>query len=123
MEGTTKLKACLKGEGCIKGTYYTSEPLPDEMTGKARLLIDAEPNLTGQKFEGTGELTLSNGDEYPLYAKGKYNSNQNETQFQIKGVEESTKGIKIKLKIDEGSDAATFISGKALGQKLKFKQQ
>ena len=91
------------------------------MTGEAVLLINATPDRSGKKLEGTAELTLSNGDEYPLYAKGKYNSKKAEAKFQIKGVEASTKGIKIKLKIEEGTDAATFIRGKALGQKLKYK--
>ena len=90
------------------------------MTGEAVLSIDAELDENDKKLEGTAELTLYNGDEYSLETKGKYNSKKMETQFQLKGVEESTKGIKIKLKIDEGSDAATFIRGKALGQQLKY---
>jgi hypothetical protein len=120
MEGPTKEKECLKGFGCDQETGYDTIDLPDGMTGKARLLIDAEPNLTGQKFEGTGELILSNQDKYPLYFKGKYNSKNDETKFSLKGVDESTKGIKFKLTIDEGSEAATSIKGKVLGQKLIY---
>jgi Zn-dependent metalloprotease len=120
MVGTTKFKACLKGWGCEKDTYYTSVPLPSGMTGKASLLIDAEPNLTGAKFEGTGELTLSNREKYPLYFKGKYNSKKGETKYSLKGVADSIKGIKFKLTIDEGSGDATGIKAKALGQKLIY---
>jgi len=119
--GTDKLKVCQKGGGCKKTDSDVSLDVPDGMTGEAELEIDVESDASGKKLEGTGELTLSNGDEYPLSAKGKYNSNKDETQFQVKGVADSTKGIKFKLKIDEGSDAATFINGKALGQQLKYK--
>ena len=120
MAGQTKLKDCLKGWGCENGESYDSLPLPNGMTGESELGIDVESDASGKKLEGTGELTLSNGDEYPLYAKGKYNSKNNETKFSLKGVADSTKGIKIKLKIDEESNAATFIRGKALGQKLIY---
>jgi len=118
--GTEKMKVCQKGAGCEKTEASVSLDVPDGMTGEAELEIDAELDENGKKLEGTAELTLSNGDEYPLSAKGKYNSNKAETQFQLKGVADSTKGIKIKLKIDEGSEAATFINGKVLGQQLKY---
>ena len=93
---------------------------PLEMTGEAVLLIDVESDVSGKKLEGSGALILSNNDTYNLYTKGKYNSKNNETKLSLKGVADSTKGIKFKLKIDEGSDAATFINGKALGQQLKY---
>jgi hypothetical protein len=118
--GTEKMKVCQKGAGCEKTEASVSLDLPDGMTGEAELEIYVESDESGEKLEGTAELTLSNGDEYPLSAKGKYNSNKEETQFQLKGVADSTKGIKFKLKIDEGSEAATFINGKALGQQLKY---
>ena len=119
--GTMKRKLCAKGSGCEADTSHVSLEVPDGMTGNAVLSIDVEPNKKGKNLKGTAELTLSNDDEYPLYAKGKYNSKKDETQYQLKGVVDSTKGIKFKLKIDEESDAATFISGKALGQQLKYK--
>ena len=90
------------------------------MTGEAELEIDVESDESGKKLEGTGELTLSNGDIYDLYVKGKYNSKKDETKFQIKGVDESTKGIKFKLIINEGSKDMTSIKAKALGQKLIY---
>lgn len=90
-------------------------PLVSFAQGEAVISIDAEMDKNGRKLEGTGELTLSNGDIYDVIVKGKYNSKKDRTTFKIKGVE---KGIKIKLKIDEGSDTATFIKGKAFGQKL-----
>jgi hypothetical protein len=119
--GTEKIKICQKGAGCLKFDISIALNVPDGMTCETILSIDAEPDERGRKLEGTAELTLSNGDEYPLSAKGKYNSKKMETQFQLKGVADSTKGIKFKLKIDEESDAATFINGKALGQQLKYK--
>jgi predicted CXXCH cytochrome family protein len=119
--GTEKMKICQKGAGCEKTEEGVSLDVPDGMTGEAVVSIDATPDENGKKLEGTAELTLSNDDEYPLYAKGKYNSNKDETQFQLKGVDEPAKGIKIKLKIVEESDAVTFINGKALGQQLKYK--
>ena len=118
--GTDKLKVCQKGGGCKKTVSDVSLDVPDGMTGEAELEIDVEPDEKGKKLEGTGELTLSNGDESPLYAKGKYNSKKDETKFTLKGVDASIKAIKLKLKIDEGSGAATDIKAKALGQKLKY---
>ena len=118
--GTEKMKICQKGTGCLKFDVSIAFNVPDGMTCETILSIDATPDGSGKKLEGTAELTLSNGDEYPLYAKGKYNSKKDETQYQLKGVVDSTKGIKLKLKIDEESDAATFINGKALGQKIKY---
>jgi hypothetical protein len=120
MAGKTKLKDCLKGWGCENGEFYDSLPLPYGMTGEAELGIDVESDASGKKLEGTGELTLSNGEEYPLYAKGKYNSKNNETKFSLKGVADSTKGIKFKLIINEGSGDVTDIKAKALGQKLIY---
>ena len=118
--GIEKRKICAKGAGCEKTEANVSLDIPDGMTGEAVLSIDATLDEKGKKLEGTGELILSNNDKYPLSVKGKYNSKKDETQLQIKGVEGSTKGIKVKLKIDGESDNATFIKGKAFGQQLDF---
>ena len=118
--GTEKRKICAKGEGCEKTEEGVSLDVPDGMTGEAVLLIDATPDGSGKKLAGTAELTLSNGDEYPLYANGKYNSKKGETQFQLKGVADSTKGIKFKLIINEGSGDMTGIKAKVLGQQLIY---
>ena len=116
--GTEKMKVCQKGAGCEKTEAGVSLDLPDGMTGEAELEIDVESEESGKKLEGTGELTLSNGDEYPLSVKGKYNSKNDETKLSLKGVNDSTKGIKFKLIINEGSGDMTGIKAKALGQKL-----
>jgi hypothetical protein len=118
--GTNKIKICASGLGCESDTisFFMFPPLG--MTGEAVLSIDVEPDLAGKKLEGSGALILSNGDIFPLYAKGKYNSKNNETKLSLKGVDESTKGIKFKLIINEGSGVATGIKAKALGQKLIY---
>ena len=90
------------------------------MTGEAVLLIDVESDASGKKLEGAGALILSNNDTYNLYTKGKYNSKNNETKLSLKGVNDSTKGIKFKLIINEGSGDVTGIKAKALGQKLIY---
>ena len=96
------------------------------MTGEARIEIDVLPisaNDKKTKYEGTAELTLSNGDEYPLDdAKGTYTNKKDETKYQLKGVD-AVKGIKTKINLDGRKDGTvTFINGKALGQKFKYKQ-
>jgi hypothetical protein len=116
LAGTEKMKVCQQGAGCEKTETSVSLDVPDGMTGEAVVSIDAELDEKGKKLEGTAELTLSNRDIYNLYAKGKYNSKKGETQFQLK----SENGIKIKLKIDEGSGDTTSIKAKALGQKLIY---
>jgi len=120
LTGTMKRKLCAKGSGCETDTSHVSLELPDGMTGKAVLSIDVEPDKNGKKLEGSAELTFSNDEKYPLSAKGEYNSKKDETTFTLKGVNASTKAIKLKLKIDEESDAATFIKGKAHNQNLKY---
>ena len=120
MYGTMKAKACIKGEGCVSDEEDFYMDLEDEMTGEAELEINVEPDEEGKKLEGIGYLTIPGYDEYPLYAKGKYNSKNDETKFSLKGVDEFTKGIKFKLKINEGNGDCTFISGKALGQKIIY---
>jgi hypothetical protein len=117
--GTEKMKVCQKGAGCEKTEASVSLDLPPGMAGGCELEVNVATEAKGKK-QGYGELTLSNGDEYPLYAKGKYKSKTGETKLTLKGVADSTKRIKIKLKIDEESNAATFIRGKALGQKLIY---
>jgi hypothetical protein len=118
--GTNKIKLCVSGLGCESDTisFFMFPPLG--MTGEAVLLIDVDPDLAGKKLEGSGALILSNGNEYPLYAKGKYNSKNDETRLSLKGVDESTKGVKFKLIVNEGSGAVTSIKAKALGQKLIY---
>jgi hypothetical protein len=123
MVGTAKVKGCAKGLGCASDTISFSTSLPYDMTGWAVLEIEVEPDMNGKKLEGTGYLILSNDEEYPLSVKGKHNSKQNETKFALKGSTEASKNIKVKLKINEGNGDSTFISGKALGQKLKYKQE
>jgi hypothetical protein len=118
--GIEKFKICAKGAGCEKTEAAVSLDVPDGMTGGAVLSIDAELDEKGKKLEGTSELTLSNGDIYNLYAKGKYNSKKEETKYSLKGVDASTKGIKFKLKINEGSGAMMGIRGKVHNQNLKY---
>ncbi len=119
--GIKKRKLCSKEAGCEKTEEGVSLDVPDGMTGEAGLSINVEPkNESGKKLEGTGELTLSNGDIYNLSVKGKYKSKKDETKYSLKGVDEPAKGIKLKLKIDEESDNATLIKGKAFGQQLDF---
>ena len=120
--GSEKGKICVKGEKCVKIEDESATlPVGPGMTGKAFLEIVSELDAKGKKLEGTAKLTLSNGDIYDLYVKGKINSKKGERKYQLKGDNETTKGIKIKLKIDNEADNATKINGKALGQQLKYK--
>jgi hypothetical protein len=131
MYGTAKAKMCAKAN--VQGQKISGCDKPDEivmdldgpsgMTGGAILEIDAALDEKGKKLEGSAELTLSNGDEYPLYAKGKYNSKKDETKLSLKGSDEASKKIKVKLSINERNGTATDIKAKALGQKLKYKVQ
>jgi hypothetical protein len=118
--GTMKRKLCAKGSGCEADTSHVSLYLPDGMTGEAVLSIDATLDEKGKKLKGTSELTLSNGDIYNLYAKGKYNSKKEETNYSLKEVDASRKVIKFKLKINEGSGATMGIRGKVHNQNLKY---
>ena len=118
--GTQKSKLCAKGLGCEADISRVSLDLPDGMTGETVLSIDATLNENGKKLDGTGELTLSNGDIYNLSAKGKYNRNQEEMKYSLKGVDASSKGIKFTLKINERNGDVNFIRGNAHNQKLKF---
>jgi len=121
--GTAK-KICQKGNGCIKSVDdAVSLPVSETMNGEAFLDIESLLDDKGKKLTGSGELILSNGDEYPLSFKGKNNSKKGETKYQLKGDNETTKGIKFKLKIDDGSGSATQVNGKAFGQKLKYKKE
>ena len=119
--GIEKRKLCAKGSECEKTEEAVSLDVPDGTTRAARLSIAAEPNDSGKKLEGTGELTLSNGDIYNLYAKGKFNSKKNETKYSLKGDTDATKAIKVKVTIDEVSGDTTYFNAKVLGQKLKYK--
>jgi hypothetical protein len=112
--GTTKGKVCAKGAGCESGSNPIEIGLLPGMTGEAVVSINATPDGSGKKLEGTAELTLSNGDMHNLYAKGK--SKNGETKLSLKG----TNGIKFKLSIDEGSGDATGIKAKVLGQQLIY---
>jgi hypothetical protein len=118
--GTMKWKLCAKGSGCEADTSQVSLDVPDGMTGGGILMIYFEPDENGKKFEGSAELTLSNGEVFPLYVKGKYNSKKDETKFSLKGVDAFAKGMKFKIKINGMNGAATFIRGKALGQQLQI---
>jgi hypothetical protein len=130
MYGTAKAKMCAKANvqgqkisGCDKSDEIVMDlDVPYGMTGGAILEIDAALDEKDKKLEGSGELTLSNGDEYPLYVKGKYNSKKAETKLSLKGSDEASKKIKVKLSINERSGTATDINAKALGKKLKYKQ-
>ena len=84
-------------------------------------MIYVEPDENGKKFEGSAELILSNDEVFPLYANGKYNSKKDETELSLKGVDGFSKGMKFKIKINGKNGAATFISYKALGLKIKYK--
>ena len=120
LEGTEKRKICVKGAKCEKiDDSAVSLPVPEGMTGEAFLEIESTLDAKGKKLTGSGELILSNGDEYPLSFKGKNNSKKGETKYQLKGDNETTKGIKFTIKMDE-ADNATQINGKALGQKLIY---
>ena len=119
--GTVNRKICAKGLGCEKTETGVSVDVPDGMTGNSILLIDIESNEKGKKLEGDATLTLSNGDTYNLDAKRKYNSKKDETKYSLKGADEGSKAIKIKLTINDKTGDCTFFSGKALGQQLKYK--
>ncbi len=119
--GTMKRKLCAKGSGCEADTSHVSLDVPYGMTGGGILMIDVEPDENGKKLEGSAELTLSNDEVFPLYFKGKYNSKKDETKFSLNGVDDFAKGMKFKIKINGRNGAATFISGNALGQKIKYK--
>jgi len=118
--GTMKRKLCAKGSGCEADTSQVSLDVPDGMTGGGILMIYVEPDENGKKFEGSAELTLSNDEVFPLYFKGKYNSNKDETKFSFKGVDAFAKGMKLKIEINGRNGSATFIKGKMLGQQLKI---
>ena len=120
MHGTVKVKLCTKGEGCYSDTIDFNMDLPSGMTGGGILEIDIESDEKGKKLEGDATLTLSNGDTYNLDAKGKYNSKKDETNYSLKGSDEGSKAIKIKLTINDETGDCTFFSGKALGQQLKY---
>jgi len=117
--GTVNRKICAKGLGCEKTKAGVSVDVPDGMTGNSILLIDIESVGKGKKLEGDATLTLSNGDTYNLYVKG--NSKNDETKLSLKGSDEESKAVKIKLTINAETMDCTFFSGKVLGQSLKYK--
>jgi hypothetical protein len=119
--GTVNRKICAKGLGCEKTEADVSVDVLDGMTGNSTLLIDLDSDEKGKKLKGAATLTLSNGDTYNLYVKGKYNSKNDEMKFSLKGSDEESKAVKIKLTIDAETMGCTFFSGKVLGQSLKYK--
>ena len=124
LDGTQKGKICGKGAKCEKfEDPAVSLPVADDMTGEALVVIETTVDEKGKKLEGDAELILSNGDEYFVPAKGKINDNKGETKYQVKGDNETTKGIKFKITMDDAADNATKINGKAFGQQLKYKQE
>jgi hypothetical protein len=121
MVGTAKGKICAKGLGCDKGLSNIEIDLLAGMTGEAALEIDVAANKKGKKLKGDAVLTLSNDVEYALSAKGNYSSKKNETKVSLKGFGGS-QGIKLNVNFNEETDNCTKIMGKALGQKIKYKE-
>ena len=123
LEGTSKGKICVKGEKCENvEDEAVSLPLPDGMTGEALVTVTADYDDKGKVTSGQSSLLLSNDDLYVLETKGKFSEKKGERKFKLKGDNETTKGIKINATIENDNGTATKIDGKALGQKLKYKQ-
>lgn len=116
IEGTVKVKISIKGYGSESGVVPYTIDLPLDMDGTFTLELDV--NADGKKLQGTGTLTLSNGDTYNFSIKGKYNAKTDENKLTLKG-DASFKGSSLKITIDESDGQMTSLTGKTLGQKLK----
>ena len=124
LDGNQKGKICRSGEKCNKiDNLPASLPVAEDMTGEAWVDVTAEFDEKVKLVSGESQLLLSNDDLYDLETKGKFSSKKSEKKFNLKGDNETTKGIKIKAWIETDNGTATKITGKALGQKLKYKEQ
>ena len=116
MYGSIKVKLKMAGEKISEKSVF-SEPLPEDMDGSSNLTIELDRD--GKKLVGNSILELSNGNRYPLSAKGKVNNKKGQAKLKLKGDNTSSKGCKLQLIIDESDDSVKSIKGKVTGQKIR----
>jgi hypothetical protein len=92
----------------------TQMALPAGMNGTWRLALDVSPD--GNKYQGTGSVTLSNGKTIPVTVTGNYAAKTGVSRLTLKGA-----GINLSLMglLQNGQIVVQKLNGKALGQKLR----
>ena len=88
--------------------------LPAGMNGTWTLALDVSPN--GNKYSGTGWVTLSSGKALPVVVTGGYVPKTGVSKLTVKGA-----GINLSLtgQLYNGQVIVQKLSGKALGQKVR----
>ena len=128
LSGTARGNISIQGSGTSQIKADADLPLPTGVNGSWSVLMEG---LTLKKFIGTGAIIVSayNSPETPggwpanpiLYMEvtGSYNSSQNLANSSLKGIDEA-KGSNLTLKFHPGAPFPTKMSGKVLGQNIKW---
>jgi hypothetical protein len=119
MTGKVKVCVSVKGYGSGCGSAEISLDLPYDMDGTSDLTLELDPGVKPNTVVGTGQLILSNGTTCNLVVTGKLNPNTQVLTATAK--DPMVKSSKITIKLNDGNDTLTALSGKALGQSLKWK--
>lgn len=100
----------------------TSENLPDEVDGGWGLSLTTSAD-DKNKYSGGSALTLSNGKTFDLAVSGSYSSKTDQSKIALKSTDK-TAPIALNLVEQNLGSSLSILSlkGKALGQKLQFKQ-
>lgn len=118
MRGIVKVSVAIQGLGSDSATINFEADIPDvNMDGSFE--IDFEVASDGRNLIGDGTVTLSNGDPYNFTVKGKINERKNESAFSLNATDNNTKGCKLKIKVNEGTDQIISLNGKILGQSIR----
>jgi len=120
-----KIKVTIPSLGVTKSRPVPSSPaaenLPDEVDGAWGLSLTAAPD--GTQYSGGGTLTLSNGKSFDLGAAGTYSSKTELSKISLKSTDKSTPLALSLVEQNLGNTLSVLsLKGKALGQKLNFKQ-
>ncbi len=118
--GPANVKVSAQGMGSARWVDMWSVPVPEDMDGSFQLVSSVQSS-NGKKLLGTGALMLSNGDVYDYAAKGAYNGKKELTTLVLKGSDEASKGMMVKMKASGQDLTVDLLKLKALGQKIVMK--
>jgi len=117
-----KVSVAVVGLGRHTGSIPPIEvaaPIDPDMTGGWDLSVNLSTNRTA--YSGTAAILLSNGRSFPLAANGSYAVKTDLSKLSLKGIE-LNRAITLSLTTSstDGQMIVGKLSGKVLGQKLRF---
>ena len=120
IEGMMKVKACIQKVGCEKTEVVFEEDLPYDMDGA--WFLDVNVDDDGKKIIGDAVLTLANGRQLHMAAKGKINTKKEEAKVTFKGLktDADAKGNSLQVTVDDDINIISF-KGNVLNQKIQCK--